>query len=248
MEELRLPDFLQIPSILINDKELHQNDWLVYGVIYWYTKLKLQKCILSNQKIALLIRSSKASVGNSLSRLSRGGYIKIILDDKNHRTEIIPLVYHQKEANPITNKTAPLNPQVNPPSPVGEPPLNPQVNIIREDIIREDNKNQNLVAKATGTEFNNLLYEFRNVNPSYQKLFENKTERKALQEMVDRYGFDKMTRLLEQLPEIITKPYAPRITTPYILQKKMGELVVFIEQERRKNGTNNKKAVDARHL
>jgi hypothetical protein len=87
---MELPDFLIIPSILIMDKNLQPLDGQVYGVIYWYTKLYMKKCILSNAKIAELLGANPQSISNSITRLVRGKYVIAPRDDYNHRLELIP--------------------------------------------------------------------------------------------------------------------------------------------------------------
>lgn len=97
---MKLPDFLIIPSMLILDKKLTPKDREVYGIIYWYERLSLKKCILSNNSFAKLLNSSSGTIANSLSRLCKQGYIKVILDEKtNHRKEIKSLVFFNKENN-----------------------------------------------------------------------------------------------------------------------------------------------------
>ena len=120
--EKTLPDFIQIPSLLIHDENLQQLDWLVYGVVYWYSKLKLEKCVLSNQSIANLISCSKGSVANSLSRLAKHKYVECALDDNGYRKEIIALVSFSH---------LPLHLQMNPPSSTDEHNKNI---IIKKDI------------------------------------------------------------------------------------------------------------------
>lgn len=139
---MELPDFIQIPSILIKDKELNQLDWLVYGVIYWYAKLKLQKCILSNNAIAELLGSSKASIGNSLTRLNKGGYVKSVMNSKNHRTELIPLVVYSPTPKPTDEP--PLTSELTPPKPTDE-----HNNI---DINKIDNNKNNDINKLISLE------------------------------------------------------------------------------------------------
>jgi len=93
---MKLPDFLIIPSQLIKDKKLTPTNRLVYSVVYWYSKLKLEKCILSNQSFSELLGVSKRSVRISLTRLAERKYIKITYDKKtNHRKEIVPLIVYQ---------------------------------------------------------------------------------------------------------------------------------------------------------
>jgi len=92
---LELPDFLIIPSKIINDKNLRQTDGNVYGIIYWTTKLQLKKCILSNEAMATMLRVSNSSISHSISRLADNGYIEVIFRDGNkhqQREEIIPKI------------------------------------------------------------------------------------------------------------------------------------------------------------
>jgi phage replication O-like protein O len=78
---------------------------------------------------------------------------------------------------------------------------------------------------------NGLIKLFEKINPSYERLYANKTQRSALDRLVKKYGYEKMTNLLKNLPSITAKPYAPRITTPYELETKMGQLLIFLKQE-----------------
>ena len=83
---------------------------------------------------------------------------------------------------------------------------------------------------------NYLIGLFQEVTPEYEKFFANKTERKVLQELVEKYSYARIENLLKQLPAIVQKPYAPRITSPVTLQKKMADLIIFMQQEARKGG------------
>lgn len=78
---------------VVQDKELQSLDRLVYGVVYWATRLKNEKCTMSNQTIAECLGASAGAVSNSLSRLDARKYLRVILDEKFQRTEIIPFVY-----------------------------------------------------------------------------------------------------------------------------------------------------------
>lgn len=95
MTVLFKPDFLTIPLILIEDKYLQSLDRLVYGVIYWATRLKNEKCTMSNTTIADCLGASQSGVANALVRLNDKHYIKTIYKDekKKERLEIIPLVF-----------------------------------------------------------------------------------------------------------------------------------------------------------
>ena len=87
-----------------------------------------------------------------------------------------------------------------------------------------------------GKEWNELIDMFEEVNPMYEEFYKNKTERKALDDMVQKFGYDKIKGLLEHLPHIISKPYAPRPTTPVELKKGLGKVIAFHKQEQKKEG------------
>ena len=86
-----------------------------------------------------------------------------------------------------------------------------------------------------------FITSFKEVNPTYEALFNNKTERGAAERLLNKFGEEKLNHLMEQLPNIISQKYAPRITTPYQLEKKMGDLITFVKQERSEQ--NNKAAI-----
>lgn len=111
---MELPDFIIIPSQVLLDKQLQHLDGKVYGIVYWYSKLKLQKCTASNKTIADLLQASPSGVSNALVRLAKKGYVKIVLDRKtNQRLEIIPLIHFSK---PLTQSSNP--PLLNPVTPL----------------------------------------------------------------------------------------------------------------------------------
>jgi phage replication O-like protein O len=83
-------------------------------------------------------------------------------------------------------------------------------------------------------DINKGLSLFKEINPSYEQLFKNKTQRDALKRLINQYGEEWVIKLIKELPEIINKPYAPRITTPYELETKLGQLKVFLQQEKLK--------------
>ena len=82
-----------------------------------------------------------------------------------------------------------------------------------------------------------LIDKFKEVNPSYKKLFSNKTERAAMERMVKEHGEDKVSQIIDVLPQTNQEQYAPVISTPYQLEGKMGNLIAFIK---RKGSDKNK--------
>jgi hypothetical protein len=136
-----LPDFLIIPSILIRDKSLTPLDGQVYGIIYWFTKLKLQRCILSNSSIADLLGAKPQSIVNSLTRLKIKKYISVIMDDYNHRLEIVPnLAFTPPNLDPNSNELPPKLNGVTPLTQISYPPNSTELHnkIIKEDKLKRE--------------------------------------------------------------------------------------------------------------
>jgi hypothetical protein len=72
---------------------------------------------------------------------------------------------------------------------------------------------------------------FKDINPEYTEWYRNTTQRKAVKYLIEKYGFKKVSNMVTQLPEIISRKYAPRITTPHELKRDLGKLLLFIKQE-----------------
>jgi hypothetical protein len=94
------------------------------------------------------------------------------------------------------------------------------------EINKEIIKNGNLT--------NEILSLFSKINPSYKLLYSNTTERNSLDRLIDQYGEEKIRNLISKLPSIVYQPYAPQITTPFELEKKMGKLLIYMQQEENK--------------
>jgi len=96
-----------------------------------------------------------------------------------------------------------------------------------------ENKNHmNKIATQSVAGINEVIKLFEGVNPTYETIFKNKTQRAALERLVSKFGVEKITNLLNELPSIIVKKYAPRITTPLELERDLGKLVAFVRQEK----------------
>lgn len=88
----------------------------------------------------------------------------------------------------------------------------------------------------SGVALNEIIKLFEPINPSYERLFPNKTQKAALERLIKKYGEAKVRNMVIGLPEVLSRKYAPRITTPVQLENKLGELVQFINQEKNKKG------------
>lgn len=110
------------------------------------------------------------------------------------------------------------------------------------------NNNQNHKSKSELLEsvktfsdpVNKLISLFEPVNPSYKQLYSNRSQRQALERMINEHGFEKVEWAVRSLSHVVGQPYAPTITTPYELEKKLGALIAYLQKEK---GTVNKFSV-----
>ncbi len=100
--------------------------------------------------------------------------------------------------------------------------------------INTDNK-PSCDASVAGNKINPLIEKFKPINPSYERLYSNKTQRSALERMVKKWGVEKVGAMIDQLPQIITQKGAPRPTTPYQLEEKLGAIKAFLDQNKQKS-------------
>mgnify|MGYP001605294758 CR=1 FL=1 len=72
---------------------------------------------------------------------------------------------------------------------------------------------------------------FKPINPTYDILFKQLPQRQAIKRLRAVIGAEQLEKVIIALPAIVTRPYAPRITTPYQLERKYGELLIFLQQK-----------------
>jgi len=109
------------------------------------------------------------------------------------------------------------------------------LNNTNKNNTNENNTNESAtqsVAASPGKEINELIELFKPINPTYERLFANKTQREALERLTKKFGKEKVESIIKSLAKIFGKPYAPRITTPYLLEQKLADLVAYLQQER----------------
>jgi len=89
-----------------------------------------------------------------------------------------------------------------------------------------------------GKEINDLIELFKGVNPTYDKLFANKTQRAAMERLLARMGSEKLGNIIRYLPKIIGQKYAPTITNPVQLEDKMGSLFAYMQKQKSEANNN----------
>lgn len=79
-----------------------------------------------------------------------------------------------------------------------------------------------------------VIENFKDVNPSYERLFPNKNQRSAAERLLKKYGREKVLGMVKSLESITSQKYAPKITTPIELERDLGKLVAFYKQNETK--------------
>lgn len=98
-------------------------------------------------------------------------------------------------------------------------------------IIEKENKEKDIATLTVADDLNSLIGMFKEVNPSYEKLYSNKTQRKALQDMLSTHGRDKVEWSINYAKRVYGKQYAPQITTPVQLEQKLGSLIAYAKSK-----------------
>jgi len=222
-----------IPWKILTDKNICSTAKLLYGEISALVN-KEGFCWASNKHFAKLFGiKSSTRISALIRELKNIGYIYIEVDKKigNKRKIwlcIHPITknnnrYYSKEEETITQKRK-------------------KDKHIDKHIDNNIIKNNNLT--ITGKEFNDLIALFEPVNPSFERIFPNKGQRLALERMIKKHGYEKIKIVLKELPKLAKEAYAPIVTTPYQLEQKLGQVIIFLGREKNKGGG----IVDARNI
>jgi hypothetical protein len=109
-----------------------------------------------------------------------------------------------------------------------------------ENAIPNNTEENNTVNKEATLRVatNELIVLFKDFNPSYERIFKNRTERAALQRLLDKMGREKLEATIKFAAKANGMAYAPTITTPYELEKKLGSLIAFYNKENSKGQKN----------
>jgi hypothetical protein len=208
----------------------------VYNSLCRHAEFNTQKAFPSQELIAFQHDISTDSVGRAIKKLAE---FKIIFIEKERKggkfMNCIYTLLDKSEWKPIhhTAKTGYG-------SPYRKNTIRQKTDAVKcgnkdnkdikdNKIIYKDNKEIASQSDA-GSKINLLIERFKPINPSYERLFANKTQRACLERLVKKHGFEKIKNTIEFLPKIFGKPYAPRIVTPYKLEEKLADLISYFKE------------------
>lgn len=88
------------------------------------------------------------------------------------------------------------------------------------------------LTETEGNIINELLEGFKQVNPSYSRLYGQTPQRQALDRLVLQHGKEKTESMIAYLPKSNASRYAPSITTPVQLEANLGKLIAWAQKEK----------------
>lgn len=113
-----------------------------------------------------------------------------------------------------------------------------EVKLSKDNLIKDKILATPEVVAEEKINLNPLIELFKEINPSYKKLYSNTTQRSCLERIIKENGLDQVKWILEMLPKTNTMQYWPIITTPQQLENKIGQLKAKFLQEKNKFNQN----------
>lgn len=89
----------------------------------------------------------------------------------------------------------------------------------KKEIVDENSPIEKQIAE--------VIYMFRNLNPTFNTWYGRNPVRKKCQELLEKFGFKKVKTAIQFAESIIAIEFAPEITTPAELWSKWGKLQAY---------------------
>jgi hypothetical protein len=94
----------------------------------------------------------------------------------------------------------------------------------------------NTILATTSLVIQEVFHIFQEINPTIN--YGNTTQRRAIEDLVKRFGAEKTAGYAKAAVAVYGKRYAPTITTPYMLKEKLSQLGAYYK--RQKDTTSSK--------
>ncbi len=89
------------------------------------------------------------------------------------------------------------------------------------------------ITKVISAEINEVVNSFKEINPSYEKFFSNKTQRSAVERLLKKYGKEKILHITQFLPQTNEEQFAPVIISPLQLEDKLASFLLFLKKKQK---------------
>ena len=84
-------------------------------------------------------------------------------------------------------------------------------------------------APSAGKLGNEIIYLFKDINPSYESLYKRKNQHSAAERLLAIHGFEQIKKVIEFIASRRADQYCPTITTPSQLEDKWAALEKYAE-------------------
>lgn len=197
-----------------------------------------QKCFPSEKYIAKEFGLTDRTVRTYLKYLENGGIIRIDRKIRNKQGKWRHNVYwlldksEWKSPEEIISdgngRKIRTSPEVN------RDPLQRKQFPSKDTNMDNTHRNDTHNAKQGFAIIDDLIGKFADVNPNYQNLHRNVTQRKAAERLIQQLGIERILEIVEELPQAIKEKYCPVVTTPLELEKKLPQLLIYLEKRKTK--------------
>jgi len=220
--------YVIIPIDILERTDISANTKIVYGEITALSR-KSGKCYATNKYLSNILGMAERTITRAVTDLAKLGLITVNITKTAKGTyRDIYITYNKptrqngergqtkrrggvdKMATQIRNREIEID---KPSAPNG-------------DAVQEVEEN------SLGKIVNNIIALFEVVNPSYKRLYANKTQRAALERMLEQHGVEKISAIIQYLKKSNANKYAPTITTPAQLEIKLGDLLAWAEKQK----------------
>lgn len=219
-QQLRKGDevpFTQVANAVLNDKRL---SWKAKG-LFAYLYSKPNDWDFNGDRVTADGSDGRKAVFSGLKELEQGKYLK---RSKQPDGRMVYEITFDPDAQKGQQATDPIDRN-------GKVPKRQSAK--RGSISnKEPVQTKELVQTENICDVNTLIDGFREVNPSFARLFSNRTQRAAIERMVKAHGCEKTQSTIAFLKISNGRPYAPVITTPLELERNLGRLVAWSQREK----------------
>lgn len=172
-------------------------------------------CFASNKYFSEFFGIGERQVSKYISRLQENGKIIVSIIGRNKRSIVMEQKFYQgTNKSSITDGTKVLH------NNIGNNTVNNTVNLC-EQSSREEKQ------------INEVIKMFEIVNPSYEKMYPNKTQRSAAARLLKKWTLPQIQAVIGILPKLNADQYAKgKSITPLQLEDNLGYIKAFIDKTR----------------
>lgn len=212
--------FAQIKNEVLFDPTISMKAKGLFAYLY----AKPDDWDFSGDRIASEMREGRGAVYATLKELENAGYL---YRDKQKDGRVIYHLDWEKKPNDQIPQQATEPTAEN--RKLQKPQVAETVSISNKEKTYKQREKINTTATpsvAVKNPVNTILEAFQ-MKLNEMIVYGNKTQRKAVQELLDKYGEEKLLSTIDYIESVKSDPFAPVITTPYQLKEKFAQLLQY---------------------